>query len=300
MKHLIILVFFSSLLITAQGYEAKYKADICACIEAKKNTFQTADKIYYACFSKHLSTYASFIDAQIKEDDKTKKFIASQKIRKELIQRFKYELVSSCDAYIDIIEGKKLDVIQQFRSRKIDSAQIDKLNESVAMRPHWTSYFARGNFYYVIGNLQKAEQDVLKSIEENPLNKDNLVTSQENFLLALIYEEKKQYTKAIAIYDAINSKSLNPSVELLKAIVIRKKNGYVFKTKNTSKKDIPALVLKGKQEKEPIKTSSKTINNIPQTDSTQTNSSKLKNRKKETVSKNKDSTQSLRKLFKIN
>ncbi len=300
MKHLIILLtLILSINLYSQNYQDRYKADICACIETKKNTMQIADKIYNACFVKHMTTYAVFIDAEIKEEDKTRKFIAGQQVRRELNQRFKYELVYTCDAYVDVIEGKKQDVIQQFRSKKIDSTHIDKLNETVAMQPLWANYFNRGQYYYYIGDLQKAEQDVLKSIEENPLNEANIVTAQENFLLALIYEEQKQYTKAIAIYDAINSKGINPSVEMMKAIVSRKSNGYIFKSKTALKTEIPPVAPKEKLDKEPVKTRQRTSPRTLQTNRTKINTDKARSQQKDPVLKSKDSAKSLRKLFKL-
>jgi len=299
MKHLIILILFISALSTRnQGYETNYKADICDCIESKKNTFQNADKIYNACFSKHMTTYAAFIDAEIKEEDKTKKFITGQKVIRDLNQKFKYELVYSCDAYIDIIEGKKQDVIQQFRSKKTDSTRIDKLNETVAMQPHYANYFNRGQYYYYIGDLQKAERDVLKSIQENPLNEGNVVTAQENFLLALIYEEQKRYGEAIAIYDAINAKGINPSVEIMKAIVFRKSNGYVLKSKEVNENSKTSSVLAPKPN---TKLRSSTRDRTSQRRNSKTNTPQVKTPQNRSITKKTDSTKtkSLHGLFKL-
>lgn len=296
MKYLEVLFFYLILFsANAQGYETKFKTDICVCIETKKNTFLSAEKMYTACFSENMVTYAPIIDAQIKEDDKTKKFIAGQKVRRELIEKFKYELIYSCDTYLDIIEEKKWNAIQQFRSKKIDSARIDKLNETVAMQPHWASYFNRGQFYYYIGDFQKAERDILKSIQENPSNQNGTITVQENLLLALIYEEQKQYAKAITIYNTINAKTINPSIELLKAIVYRKSNGYVNKSNTIGESVYTLTTPKEKPQKPPVEINRRTASRTPQTNTDNTNSSQ-----KQTVSKSKDSTKALRKLFKLN
>lgn len=291
MKYIIILMaLFFSLPNYSQNYHDKFKADICSCIETKKTTLQIPDKIYNACFSKHMVTYAVFIDAAIKEEDRTKKFIAGQKVRRDLNQKFKYELAYICDAYVDIIEEKKQRVIHQIRSKKIDSSRIDKLNETVAMAPHWANYFNRGQFYYYIGNLQKAERDVLKSIEENPLNEGRILLSQEYLLLALIYEEQKQYSKAIAIYEAINAKVIIPSVALLKAIVSRKSSGYVFKPSIGLKTKKPPIIPKEKPNKILQKKKKKT----------DTITTRNQNEERNTKVKSKDSTKSLRHLFKLN
>lgn len=302
MKHLIILVLFltTTLAIKAQGYENNYKSDICACIETYENTLQAADKIYSSCFAKHMTTYAVYIDAEIKEEDKTKKFIVGQKIRRELKERFIYELAYTCNAYVDIIESKKQHVIQQLRSKKIDSSRIDKLNETVAMKPHWANYFNRGQFYYYIGDLQKAERDVLKSIQENPLNQGDIVIAQESLLLAMIYEEQKKYDKAIAIYDTINSKTIIPSIELLKAIVSRKSKGYVLKPKDIINTDIKPIVAKEKTEKETVTRRQRTSPKVLEGKTEQNTTTQTRTTQRQNSTKNKDSVKNLRSLFKLN
>ncbi|XMO88158.1 hypothetical protein AAFN75_07650 [Algibacter sp. AS12] len=287
----------------SQNYESNYKADICACIEAQENTQQLPDKIYNACFTKHMTTYAAIIDAQIKEEDKTKKFIAGQQVRRDLNQKFKYDLVYVCDAYIDIIESKKQKVLQNFRAREIDSSKIDKLNETVAMVPHYSSYFNRGQYFYYIGDLNNAERDVKKSIEENPLNNEGTLTTHESLLLALIYEEQKKYSEAIAIYNAINSKAINPSVELLKAIVYRKSKGYAFKSNAILEKSEQPEVAAEKTEKAPIDVTQRrrTVARGSRTDTnTVPNKTTPKiSTKQQTTTKTKDSTKNLRGLFKL-
>lgn len=272
----------------SQNYQENYKADICSCIEANKNEkIQTADKIYNACFTKHMIKYAVFIDAEIKEEDKTKKYIVGQKIRRELQEKFKYELVYSCNTYVDIIEKKRQRVIQQYRSKKIDSTKINKLNETVAMQPLWANYFNRGQYFYYIGDLQKAERDVLKSIEDNPLLNSDMAISPQRILLAMIYEEQKKYAKAIAIYDAINSKTITPSIAMLRAIVSRKSNGYRIPLEPHSSDSI----LNPELPKKPRITN--------RTRTAQKNTNTRKTSQENNMQKQKDSTKSLRSLFKL-
>ncbi|MFD1615699.1 hypothetical protein [Gelatiniphilus marinus] len=302
MKHLLILpLLFFSLNGYSQNYKENYKADICACLETKKNTLQTANKIFDACFAKQMTTYASLIEAEIKEEDKTQKFIVGQKIRRELHQKLKYELVYSCNAYFDIIEQKKQDVLQQYRSKKIDSTRIERLNESVAMQPHYSNYFNRGQFYYFIGDLKKAEQDVKKSIQENPLSQSHLATAQESLLLAMIYEEQKKYSEAIAIYDTINSKTINPSVALLRAIVFRKSNGYALKPKVPVENNNSTSASNSK----PAEKAKNKPANTSRTRTAQTNRNRARAKKEQNRTINrakqkpKDSTKPLRGLFKL-
>ncbi|KAA5827636.1 tetratricopeptide repeat protein [Algibacter amylolyticus] len=298
----------------SQNYESNYKADICACIEAQENTQQLPDKIYNACFTKHMTTYAAIIDAQIKEEDKTKKFIAGQQVRRDLNQKFKYDLAYVCDAYIDIIEGKKQHALQQLRSRTIDSSKIEKLNENVAMVPHYSSYYNRGQYYYQIGDLNNAERDIKKSIQENPLNQDGVLSLQESLLLALIYEGQKRYSEAIAIYDAVNAKAIHPSVELLKAIAYRKSKGYVLKPKVVLKEGVePVVAAKEKIEKPPVKATRRSSQRVPAPNTEQNNTTSKRTRtatrtgtstvaepaNKQAPTKSKDSTKNLRGLFKL-
>lgn len=286
-KHFIfLLLFLFSFDNYSQNYLDEYKADICSCIETKKTTLTAVDNIFKACFTKNMTTYAIFIDAEIKEEDKVLKYIKGQKLRQELQQKFKYELVYSCNAYFDLIEEKKQHVLQQYRNRKIDSTKIDKLNETVAMQPHWANYFNRGQYYYFIGDLKKAEKDMLKSIEENPISETYLANTQEKLILASIYEEQKRYAEAIAIYDVINSRTVIPSVAVLRAIVSRKSKGYIMRPVEVTKKETPTVVAKEKAEKEPVKIKQRTSPRVPKTT--------------QNFEKNKDSTQSLRKLFKLN
>ena len=85
MKQLIILfILFLDLNTHSQNYENKYKADICACIKSKKNSLQLANKIYNACFAKHMTTYAAFIDSKIKELYASTMFLWNHKIDKGL------------------------------------------------------------------------------------------------------------------------------------------------------------------------------------------------------------------------
>jgi tetratricopeptide (TPR) repeat protein len=293
MKHLIIisavLLYINSY---SQNYQESYKTDICSCIETnrKKDIFLTAGKIFNTCFTKHMVKYADFIDAEIKEEDRTKKYIVGQKIRRELQEKFKYELVYSCNAYIDIIETKRQSVVQQYRSKKIDSNQIDKLNETVAMLPLWANYYNRGQYFYYIGDLQKALQDVKKSIEDNPLFDNYLATAQQHILLATIYEEQKKYDKAIAIYDAINSKISNPDIAILKAIVARKRNGYRL----ASEVQHTTSILNSKS-REP---NDKTLIS-KRTRAIQTNKTDKKHQQNSSAEKCKDSAKSLRSLFKM-
>ncbi|SFC99391.1 tetratricopeptide repeat protein [Algibacter pectinivorans] len=315
MKQLIFLVMLLwGLNSYSQNYESNYKADICDCIEAQENTQQLPDKIYHACFTKHMTTYAAIIDAQIKEEDKTKKFIAGQQVRRDLNQKFKYDLAYVCDAYLDIIEGKKQHALQQMRSRKIDSAKIEKLNENVAMVPHYSSYFNRGQYYYYIGDLNNAERDIKKSIQENPINKDEIITPQDHLLLALIYEEQKRYSEAITIYDAVNAKALNPSVELLKAIAYRKSKGYVLKPKVVLNEGVePVVAAKEKIETSPVKAARRSSQRVSAPNPEQNNTTAKKRRtatktrtsteaetvNKQAPTKSKDSTKNLRGLFKL-
>ncbi|MEP3838862.1 MAG: tetratricopeptide repeat protein [Algibacter sp.] len=285
----------------SQNYESNYKTDICACIEAEQNTRQLADNIYNACFAKHMITYADLIDSQINEADKTKKFITGQQVRRDLNQKFKYELANVCDAYVDIIESKKRHLLQEIRTKKIDSSRIDQLNQTVAMVPNYYSYFNRGQYYYYIGDLNKAERDVKKSIEDNPLNQNGISTPQESLLLALIYEEQKKYSEAIAIYNAINTKAINPSIELLKTIVYRKSNGYVLTTKNVEDKKVESIVAKETTEKITVNRRQRTATRISEakTEQKQNNTTPTTIAKKQTTIKSKDSTKNLRGLFKL-
>ncbi len=256
-----------------QSYQEKYKADICQCIEAEKADVKHLESSFEKCFKKHITKYAVSIDAEIKEANSTQKYVKGQKARLELKQKFKYELVNSCNYYFNTLNNARQLVLKKLRALPVDSTELEKQNQNVALKPHWQNYFSRAQVYFKLGRLKKAEQDLLESLKINPYGKMPLYVRKEMLLLAWVLEEQNRFNEAIEIYNKISIGKIDSEVDILKTIVKRRQgNKY-----NSSKVTIKQTINKNKK-----------LTPLKKTEAT-----------KNKASKPKDSIQSLKKLFKL-
>lgn len=296
------LVIFGFNKVYAQSYIKNFKADICECLEAKKSTTTTIDGDYSKCFKTNLVTYAPLIDASINIEDKNLKYIEGQKIRGSLGFKFKYELMYSCDTYFYAYE-RGIYASKEKQKQHGDSVKLQKMNELVAMKPHWNSYVLRAKEYYNLNDLRKAEQDILKSIELSPFANNVVQLRAQRLFLSQIYEDQKRYDEAIKLYDGIILGDIDYQTQILKAIVVRKKNGNYYSPKandaerNTSNNQIKKTNAQSKNE----------INTTPNNSSRRRSSGNNRTQKKDStktktsqpVTEESTKKKELRSLFKL-
>lgn len=294
----------------SQNYLNNFKSDICQCLQEKNVTYKNVDYEYNNCFIKNLVSYADMIDSEIQIEDQTKKYIEGQKIRNNLKKKFSYELMYSCDAYFYVVERGVFKVKENAR-QNVDSTQLQKFHELVAMSPKWQSYLYRAQHYYKLNDLQNAEKDILKAIELSPYKNNNKRIRAEKMLLGQIYEDQGKYSDAIQLYDKIAINELDTQVEIIKAISVRKRDGrYIppsdvsdFNTVsdlgNTSFESINKEANVRRREANKNNQSQQNITTPVVSRSRETGVLPLSDSEKPKGIKSKDSAKSLRSLFKL-
>ena len=215
--------------VNSQNYLNNFKSEICECLQQKELTYKNIEHEYNNCFKSKLVNYATIIDLNIQEDDKTKKYIEGQKIRRNLKMQFQHELMFTCNTYFYTIE-RALFKFKEKAKLLGDSTQLQRHHELVAMQPNWNSYFSRAKEYYKLNDLKRAENDVIKSIEVSPFDiNDKRRMRAEKLFLAQVYEDQKKYSEALNVYNDIDLGDIDKDVKILKAIVVRKRDGnYEF------------------------------------------------------------------------
>jgi tetratricopeptide (TPR) repeat protein len=303
------LLFFSVFNIAgihAQNYKNNYKADICQCLQDENLSSGFIENAYKKCFKRHLTTYAVLIDAGIKEENISLKYIEGQKIRLELQQQFMHELMYSCDVYFYSIERARQE-LKVNKQKTVNSTKLQEYHERVAMHPNSQSYYLRAQLYFNLKDFNNAEKDLLKSIDLNPYGENKMVSRNEKLLLAWVYEEQKRYNEAIAVFDEIYLGMIDTQVLIIKAIVSRKRDGrYNFSLNNivsvSSEDQRNTNIGKPKNNTQttnvikPVSTNSRRAIRNRSNVRTKKDSTKLNKIK---PAKSKDSTKSLRSLFKL-
>lgn len=206
----------------SQNYEAKFKTDICNCLQEKSQGRNTATNLYQECFREKLTNYAILIDSSIQEENNLLKYQKGQQLRRELSDKFQYELVYICDFYFDMLEAEKE---RKYAADRANTYQgdLDKINQQLAMHPHSQMYLQRAKVHFNLYKLKEAEEDVLQSIKTNPLGEENILhIAKEKILLAMIFEKQKNYSQSAAIYQEIYTAVPNVEVGKLHALVHKK------------------------------------------------------------------------------
>jgi len=222
--HIIFYLLLSLNFTYSQTYKSAFRADICQCVEDESLKRNLTPNAYKKCYTEILPTYANQIDAAIVEEDLSRKYYLGQLARKDLIVAFQYELIYSCAVYYDYLDRTRTREILIARERAKES-DLESNNQKVAMSPNAYAYFHRAQLHFNLGNLKEAEADIHKSLEVNPNASNTQSTRHELLLLACVYEEQKQYTKAIALYDKIYMGDYDSQVATLRALADKKAGG---------------------------------------------------------------------------
>lgn len=208
----------------SQAYKSAFRADICQCLEAESLKRNLTPNAYKKCYTQTLPKYADQIDAAIVEKDLNKKYYLGQVARKDLIVAFQYELIYSCSTYYNYLDRKRTSekLIARERANEKD---LEAKNQMVALAPNTATYYHRAELQFKLGNIKEAEKDINKSLELNPNATNIRSTRHELLLLAWVYEEQKQYTKAVALYDKIYFGDQDSQVATLRALANKKAGG---------------------------------------------------------------------------
>lgn len=236
----------------AQDYKTKFKADICDCLEEEiSSNARDLNKAYETCFNKSLINYASFIDAEIVEDNPKIKYQKGQKVRSQLKKDFQQEMVYSCDIYYSSIERQRKRLLYQGRAKAYVS-DLKQLNQNVATHPTSSAYLLRGLKHFMLENLKEAESDLRKSIEIHPGTTRNMYSKQEHVMLAWVLEEQGRIEEALEVLNKIEIKTYDKETPLLKAIVHRKLGGskVISSKQDDSSKTIKEQDIKRSQKKD--------------------------------------------------
>lgn len=222
--HIIFFLLLSLNFTYSQSYKSAFRAAICQCVEDESLKRNLTPNAYKKCYTEILPTYANQIDAAIVEEDLSRKYYLGQLARKDLIVAFQYELIYSCAVYYDYLNRTRTREILIARERAKES-DLESNNQKVAMSPNAYAYFHRAQIHFNLGNLKEAEADIHKSLEVNPNASNTQSTRHELLLLACVYEEQNQYTKAIALYDKIYMGDYDSQVATLRALTDKKAGG---------------------------------------------------------------------------
>lgn len=267
-----------------QDYKGAFRSEICNCLETESLKRDLSENTYKACFKQVLPQFAAQIDAQIVEEDLSKKYVLGQLARKDLLLAFKYELVYSCDIYFNALE-KEILRKKLLAREKVTETDLEAQNQHVAMSPNAYAYFRRAQLHFKLGDLKASEADVKKSIAVNPYSDGKNAIRNEQLLLALIYDEQERYDEAIKLYDQASLGDIDTQINLLRAMADRKRGGNMENMLLSDNKTNQSESLKRINRRE-----SKTI-------ATSTNRSERAKANTKTTKKNDASA--LRKLFKI-
>ncbi|RLJ62604.1 tetratricopeptide repeat protein [Lacinutrix venerupis] len=280
-------LFFLVNLVNSQSYKPSFRVDMCDCLTLEIQKRKLTENAYKACFRETLPKYATLIDAQIVEEDINKKMLLGQLARKDLLISIRPELVYTCEAYFNHLESEKLSKKLIIREQARES-DLEKFNQLVAMSPNTYSYFSRAQLHYNLGNLDAAETDIKSCIEINP-NKDNIKSRRHELLLmALIHEERNNYTEAITLYDLAYFGEMDVEVAILRAVADKNNGGSIA--------NIPKL----KDSAENVLSSNKPSRRRSTTSNQTRSQSQNKTQTTQSIqSKKKKDTSSLKKLFKI-
>ncbi|MBU2938837.1 tetratricopeptide repeat protein [Lacinutrix sp. C3R15] len=277
---IVFLAFLSVHYTYGQAYKDAFRADICQCLENESLKRNLTPNAYKNCFKETLPKYANQIDAAIVEQDLNKRYYLGQLERKNLVVAFQYELIYSCKVYFDYLDRKRTSekLIAREQAKESD---LETRNQMVAMSPNAYAYFYRAQLYFNLGNLKEAEADIKKSLEVN-VNASNIKsTRHELLLLAWVYEEQEQFTKAIAIYDKIYMGDYDLQVATLRALADKKSGGNMSSIPKLDG-EIKPIINNKKDRRKP------TIQNTNTT-----------TKEQKTQTKKKTDSSSLKKLFKL-
>jgi len=227
-------IFFTILgtALQAQDYQNRFKEEICTCIEEKGPSVRSLDGVYMACFREKLVNYTNAIDLDIQEKEPSLASIKRQQRRVELMILFQHELVYNCDVYYDLLEkGRQLQLITM--RANTEASALKKMNENIALSPSAFSYSQRGALYFALDDLDKAKQDLEKTLDLNPYARDAQI------MLAWVLEEKGKYSESKMMLDELYTNKFQKDIAILRAIIIRKMGG---------RKDIPIFEKPSNQE----------------------------------------------------
>lgn len=217
--------FLCSLLMTnlviSQSYSSNFKSDICDCFQDEFSKSKRAFIAYDKCFKKALPSYAALIDAELSEVDVNKKFAEGQKARKELKERFQVELIYSCDLYY-LAKEEELKKLIAKGVLESSIADLEKLNQNVAMYPNSTSYFFRGRTHFFLGNLDEAEADVRESINLTKDNDNIYNVREQTAFLAFILGEQERYSESKSLYAKVYETTTNIEAAIYRALIDRR------------------------------------------------------------------------------
>ncbi|WP_452227052.1 hypothetical protein [Lacinutrix cladophorae] len=288
---IVLLAFLTVYSAYGQAYKSAFRADICQCLETESLKRNLTPNAYKNCYKETLPKYANQIDAAIVEEDLNKRYYLGQLARKDLILAFQYELIYTCKVYFDYLDRNRTSKILIAREQAKES-DLEAKNQMVAMSPNAYAYFHRAELHFNLANLKEAEADINKSLEVNPNASNIKSTRHELMLLALVYEEQKQFAKAVALYDKIYMGDLDSQIAELRALANKKAGGSMSSIPKPVNKTEP--VIKNKTERrrpKPKSTTTKTTEIITER--------RTKTRQEAKQTKSKSDSSSLKKLFKL-
>jgi hypothetical protein len=218
-----LLIITASLFYTelnAQNYKDNFRNDICNCFEEAQPETYALDRTVGKCFREQLPKYAALIDREIKDSVVMIKLRKGQLARQNLFYSYKYELIYTCERYRSLADSARAEQLSTFKKTYGNEEYLIRANQQVAMNPNWFSYHGRSQIHFGLGNLNKAEQDLRYAMSIM-----NYEDPQYKLLLAWILEEKKEYGKAVQIYDELITGLANMTLTRLRAMANKKAGG---------------------------------------------------------------------------
>ena len=247
----------------AQNYKDNFRNDICNCFEEAQPETYALDRTIGECFREQLPKYAALIDSEIKDSVVMMKLRKGQLARQNLFYSYKYELIYTCERYSALADSARAEQLSAFKKTYGNEEYLVRANQQVAMSPNWFSYHRRSQIHFGLGNLNKAEEDIRYAMSIM-----NYEDPQYKLLLAWILEEKKEYGKAVPIYDELITGLANMSLTRLRAMANKKAGGRMELPKGQVQTRLDPNKIRGNQETKVEKKSSRRSRRSRSIDST--------------------------------
>ena len=265
---IVILTFFSAEM-TAQNYKDSFRNDICNCFEEAQPEVYALDGTVGKCFGEQLTKYAHFIDNEIKDTVVMTKLRKGQLARQNLFSTYKYELIYSCERYSALADSARAAQLSNLKKSYGREDRLERAHQRVAMSPNWFSYYSRSQIHFGLGNLNEAEEDL-----QYAMSIMNYEDPQYKLLLAWIFEEKKEYSKAVAIYDELIDGLSNTTLTRLRAMANNKAGGRMELPEGQFQIKSDPIKIRSRQESRVENKSRRRSRQRGLTDTTKTNSKK--------------------------
>ncbi len=200
-------------------FKKELTTSVCACFSENELSDINQD-VFVSCFKKSVVNYqdelANMILIQGSDKDS---YQASIDIGKRLMFDIQKDLINDCDNYFFYLEKMKE---TGFNARIKDASTkiTDSLSILIKKNPSLDLYRNRGVNYLSLGEYDNAEKDF------NTCSDLNANDIQTKIMLAMLFEQKKEYSKAAKQYNAVYELTGIREITVMTELAKRKAKEY--------------------------------------------------------------------------